>query len=51
MEKNLHDKKFQRDLKKRRSTQEQGLHAEMKKFVQVMGVNEYEEFLKGKHRV
>lgn len=47
VDKKLHDKKFQRELKKDRSPQEQALHTEMKKFLQIMDVDEYEQFLKG----
>jgi hypothetical protein len=47
VDRNLQDIKFQKELHKSRSPEEQALHQDMKKYLQKMGVREYEEFLKG----
>eukprot|EP01127_Copromyxa_protea_P001912 TRINITY_DN11815_c0_g1_i1.p1 TRINITY_DN11815_c0_g1~~TRINITY_DN11815_c0_g1_i1.p1 ORF type:complete len:457 (-),score=75.18 TRINITY_DN11815_c0_g1_i1:40-1410(-) len=47
VEKKLHDQVFQEQLEKSRTPQEEKVHREIKKFIQVMGVEEYNQFVKG----
>lgn len=47
VEKKLHDQEYQSNLKKSRSPGEQRLHSELKRFLQIMTPEEYEELIKG----
>jgi len=47
VEKKLHDCQYQEAVKKSRTPQETKLHTKLKKFLQVLSVEEYEEFIQG----
>jgi len=50
VEKKLHDMEFQKRLSRTRTTREKKLNTELKTYIRVMNVDEYEEFLKGEAR-
>jgi len=47
VEKKLHDLNFQTERRKSRSHSEQEIHQEMKKYIQLMELNEYEDMIHG----
>lgn len=50
VEKKLHDQPYQTQLKKSRTPGEEKIHTEMKRFLQLMNVSEYEELIEGMAR-